>query len=241
MQAGAILLAFVLVIIPWTTRNYLVTGHFVPVATGGGYVLWLGNRQASQGLESHELADLDTLRGYLDAQIEVLSGVYGGEENVPYVHTLDSETEGLPVIEGQKAWLPVNIGYDDDKAFREAALKEMSANPLAATVLLVKKFGRFWFNVYSVDKQWMQIFVYAVQGALLLFALIGVFLSLSQFSRIAILLLVIAYFSGIHTLTFSTLRYSVPLLPLLFLFVSLALYRWGERLDLFPANWRASK
>lgn len=39
----ALLAGFMLVVAPWTVRNYRVTGHIVPVATGGGFNFWLGN------------------------------------------------------------------------------------------------------------------------------------------------------------------------------------------------------
>jgi hypothetical protein len=42
-RAGAFLLAGAGVIVPWTARNYAVTGALVPVATRGSFNLWLGN------------------------------------------------------------------------------------------------------------------------------------------------------------------------------------------------------
>ena len=38
-------LSFVLVILPWTVRNYLVLDDFIPVATSGGIVVLMGSSE----------------------------------------------------------------------------------------------------------------------------------------------------------------------------------------------------
>jgi 4-amino-4-deoxy-L-arabinose transferase-like glycosyltransferase len=44
IRAGTIvLLATVVTIVPWTWRNYQVTGEFIPVSSEGGLTLWSGN------------------------------------------------------------------------------------------------------------------------------------------------------------------------------------------------------
>lgn len=42
-RAAAVLLGFVLVVAPWTARNYMVYHHLVLVDTNGGVTFWLGN------------------------------------------------------------------------------------------------------------------------------------------------------------------------------------------------------
>jgi len=42
-RAAIFVLAVAAVVLPWTLRNYAVTGAFVPVATRGSFNLWLGN------------------------------------------------------------------------------------------------------------------------------------------------------------------------------------------------------
>jgi len=41
----ALCLSFVLVILPWTVRNYVVLDDFIPVATGGGIVVLMGSSE----------------------------------------------------------------------------------------------------------------------------------------------------------------------------------------------------
>jgi hypothetical protein len=45
-------LVFVLGIAPWTVRNYLVLGKFIPIRSNMGLVLWLGNHPGSQGFDA---------------------------------------------------------------------------------------------------------------------------------------------------------------------------------------------
>jgi 4-amino-4-deoxy-L-arabinose transferase-like glycosyltransferase len=48
-RAALIAAAMVLVVAPWTVRNYLVLGEFIPVATTGGGVLWVANNSDATG------------------------------------------------------------------------------------------------------------------------------------------------------------------------------------------------
>lgn len=41
----ALCLSFVLVVLPWTVRNYVVMDEFIPVATGGGIVVLMGSSE----------------------------------------------------------------------------------------------------------------------------------------------------------------------------------------------------
>ncbi len=47
-RAAAFLLVAFLVVVPWTVRNYVVYGAFVPVSTAGGLNLWQGNARLSR-------------------------------------------------------------------------------------------------------------------------------------------------------------------------------------------------
>ncbi len=47
-RGGAFLLAASLVIVPWTTRNWVVYGAFVPVSTSGALNLWQGNARLTR-------------------------------------------------------------------------------------------------------------------------------------------------------------------------------------------------
>src|SRR5262249_40813610 len=42
---AAFCLSFVLVVLPWTVRNYVILDDFIPVATGGGIVVLMGSSE----------------------------------------------------------------------------------------------------------------------------------------------------------------------------------------------------
>ncbi|GAB6876275.1 ArnT family glycosyltransferase [Thermaerobacter litoralis] len=46
---AAVTLGTVLVVAPWTIRNYVALGAFIPVSTNGGVNLWQGNNPAANG------------------------------------------------------------------------------------------------------------------------------------------------------------------------------------------------
>jgi hypothetical protein len=49
LQAATLLLAALAVVAPWTARNYVRYGAFVPVSTMGGRALWEGNTESTRG------------------------------------------------------------------------------------------------------------------------------------------------------------------------------------------------
>jgi len=56
------LLGTFLLILPWSCRNFTVTGHFLLLGTGGGYNLWLGNHLATEGRDNDELNPEEEIR-----------------------------------------------------------------------------------------------------------------------------------------------------------------------------------
>ncbi len=48
-QVGIAILGLVLALLPWTMRNYVTLGRFIPVRDNLGLELWLGNRPGMQG------------------------------------------------------------------------------------------------------------------------------------------------------------------------------------------------
>lgn len=55
--AGLLLLGTVLVVLPWTARNYRVFHRVIPVVTGQGILYWLGDYEFT-GREGYDLANL---------------------------------------------------------------------------------------------------------------------------------------------------------------------------------------
>lgn len=192
---------FAAVIAPWTWRNHQVTGALLPIATGGGYGLWVGNRWDSLGREDDQLEGAQ-LAAYERDRAAIIAEVSAATGQPPY-------GSGLSIAE--------------DRAFGRRAIEMMSGNPLQTAELFVRKFGYFWFDVYLIGNRGAQAGVIAVQGVLLAFSAWGAVVALRRRIRIATPLLVIGYFMLLHAAVVSTVRYSIPLVPLLAILAAFAL------------------
>ncbi|NNL99309.1 MAG: hypothetical protein HKO62_01075, partial [Gammaproteobacteria bacterium] len=192
-----------LVIAPWTVRNWVVSGYFVPVATGAGFSLWVGNNLITGGVEEVEG---DALLA-LDQRMRTIAAAADGQDPA----LLDWEpSTGV----GHSA----NITPDVDRAFAREALREMKAHPAETLVIVSRKVVRLWFSIGRLKNQWAQGYVALVQGALLTLAGWGIVIAWRRGLQLWPLLVPIGYVTAVHALTFSTLRYSIPLMPLVIMF-----------------------
>jgi 4-amino-4-deoxy-L-arabinose transferase-like glycosyltransferase len=204
------LLSFALTTSPWTWRNYQVTGEFLPVATGGGYSLWVGNRWESLGREDDQLEGKMQV-DYLRERGAIIARVARSTGHPPY-------GSGLSVAE--------------DREFGREALASMRAHPGHTLQLFARKFTYLWFDVYQIDSRIAQRQVIVFQAALLGLAAWGLLLAARRRVPLCLFLLPIGYFIGLHTLVVATVRYSVPLVPLLAILVAVAVEpgaRWLRR------------
>jgi len=173
----------VVVIIPWTVRNYFRFHTFLPVATGGGLTLW--------------------------------AGTY-----VPW----DGKYQGVTT----------------------EPLKSMAMNPIKYFIMSIKKFPRFWItshsSVFGIDKpnswylrerQYFPLFVkfclLLLHTVTLILGIIGVFLIRKQWKSYIIPLLLICFFTG-HIFLVTIPRYHVPVLPYVFIFVSVCLIKINKKI-----------
>lgn len=64
---GLVSLVMVLVVLPWTVRNYRVTGAIVPVSANSGLNLWQGNHPRADGA-AFPLSEVDPLQDYSEVE-----------------------------------------------------------------------------------------------------------------------------------------------------------------------------
>jgi 4-amino-4-deoxy-L-arabinose transferase-like glycosyltransferase len=109
-----------LVLSPWTARNYLLFGSFIPVRTGGGLNLWHGQSEHATG-------------------IAVEYAVPGLEDPL-----------WPPELENQLTDLPLADDYEirRDQVFMAAALEFMSTNFHQVLSLAVRKMSFFWSYIW---------------------------------------------------------------------------------------------
>lgn len=212
IQVVALMSSFVMVVMPWTLRNYTVTGTFIPVATGVGYSFWSGNQTISDGRDEREM-DEETLHRMVEHRRAILAAYLGRDiEQV-------AAALGMPRTHHDV----VNITPEEDRALLQAGLNQMLSHPGSTLVLWGKKFYRFWFDIFWPQNRWAQGYVIAMQGVFLGLACLGWRRALKEKLSVWPVLLPVAYFTAIYVVTSATLRYSVPLAPLLMLFAAIGL------------------
>ncbi len=206
----ALTLACLLVLAPWTLRNYRVTGNVVAVATGGGYALWLGNQMVSEGQEDWEVDDV-TRAHLFDLRNAVFATAEVSDHRV--VSVSNSETTRSFIQ-------PVNITVEEDRAFLHAAWREIASHPFDSAMLAVRKFFRFWFSIFLPENRWAQFYIVIFQTLFLAFAVFGMMEGKQRGGILFLLLPPVIFLTVIHAVTFATIRYSLPALAILTIFMS---------------------
>lgn len=104
------------------------------------------------------------------------------------------------------------------QAYKEAALRYIESNPAAFIRAAAKKFVRFWNIVPNAAefRGGLYVFVSAASfGPVLLLALIAAVRRRRQWRLLAPLYLIFAYFTLVHVIIIASLRYRLPIEPLL--------------------------
>ena len=193
----------VLVISPWTVRNYLVLDAFVPVSTNGGWSLYVGNNPKATGGYLPLEGDF---QGYDEVTVNKRAFVLGRK------WILDNPTSFMALsVKKQMLFL----GDDSDGVFwtlkrglriddiRYAALKGLS--------------NLFWIGIFIMS----------------LFSLIFKWKSrLSNSPEVSVLIFSVLYFFIIHSVFESGSRHHTAVIGFLSILAALAVYRSAPgRLD----------
>ncbi|MCZ7568467.1 MAG: glycosyltransferase family 39 protein [Ardenticatenaceae bacterium] len=209
LLAGA---ATVLVLLPWTVRNYRIHGELFLVSTNGGITFWNGNNSFSTG-SGQEV--------YTEAAYRYLGQT--PPPNAPPIMRMRL----YPLPPEVQAHLSELSEVELDRRLFRASLDFARENPRAWFALLKQKaIGFVWFrpNIGSAyDKTtWTEVYRW-VYGALLLLAIPGMMVALKRwrlfFPLYSVLLLQIA----VHVLSNIQTRYRWEVESLLFIFAAVAL------------------
>ena len=205
--AGCLLIGYGLVVGPWAVRNTRLQGVFTMVDTMGGITLLMGNYEHTP---LNRAWDPVTLQG--DQSI---------------FQDLRAEHSDVSTwTEGRK-----------EKWALRKALTYIREHPGLTFQRGVIKLANFWGLERTVIAGWQQglyhpprwfVFVGTLiiplfYVAVIVFACCGIFLSPPVEHRMhLLLLLVVGFITGIHTLAFGHERYHLPLIPLLLLYAASA-------------------
>ncbi len=160
--AIALTIACLIVLAPWTLRNYRLTGEVVAVATGGGYALWLGNQMVSEGREDWEVDEM-TRAHLFERRSAVIAGAEAFDRHV--------SVSNRPTI--RSAIQPVSITVEEDHAFFLAAWLEIASHPFDSALLTIRKVFRFWFRIFLPENRWAQPYIVLFQTLFLALAVLG--------------------------------------------------------------------
>jgi ABC-type multidrug transport system fused ATPase/permease subunit len=112
-----------------------------------------------------------------------------------------------------------------DRAFYRAAWEHISANPVKAMELVLRKVGRFWFFSQAYRAPIASI---ALQALYLGLALIGLWRLRPWDNSHAVMLAMIGYVWALYALSIAHLRYSLTMMPFVCVFAAAA-FKAGDR------------
>lgn len=122
-----------------------------------------------------------------------------------------------------------------DRAYRDAAVKYITEDPVRFVKLAALKFTRFWrLWPFAEDYRTSLYVVGSIVSfvpVLILAIVYLVFFSSGHLVRIFPLLLFIGYLTAVHTIMVGSIRYRLPLEPFLIVFAAAAFTRLVGRID----------
>jgi 4-amino-4-deoxy-L-arabinose transferase-like glycosyltransferase len=193
LRFSAFAACFALLIAPWTIRNYLVRGEFIPVAVNGGMPALAGADEGFFMIPGRE----DRLRNYY-RQIEA-RGI-----ETPDARATSSDWDRF---------------YR--RAALERYKIRFETEPWSLPGFLLKKFARLWYGTESGSNQLLILLINAFVYPFCLIG-IGSCVRRRQ-AKALILLMPVVYLVLLHWATFVMFRYMVPVMPYLLAFAAVAL------------------
>ena len=202
LRLGVMAVCVVMVVGPWVTRNYLVFGRFIGVASGSGHALMTAKLEA-EGLTGRALMDAFRerygvqFREKYHREMTFLDGALPDQDELrrrDFLVFVESEPETyakhtmlrLATFWGPRSWSD-SVGLDGDfsEYRRSGAL--------------------FPLGIKSLMLAW--------DAVVLAFAFAGAAMAVGQWRRILPIAAVVVYATAIHSLVYAGARYRVPLLP----------------------------
>ena len=131
-------------------------------------------------------------------------------EGGPMMDDLRRELDG-PAVEGMSE-------YERDRFWRQRAVEFARENPGRVLGLALKKLGRFWNvtpNLVQLQSPLHRYGLGVPYVVVMLFALVGLARSWRRGDVVLILMLPVVYYAVVHMVFVGSVRYRVPIMPLL--------------------------
>jgi hypothetical protein len=199
-------LAFALVLMPWVVRNYLVFQKFIPGSTLLGYVLYNDFRDQ---LERKHLLQNE-------------NGVWLVPQDLILENTSQADYRlGKSEAELDQLWINTSVEL-------------IKLYPKEFGLWCLNNVTRFWLNVGrdKWDHPGTTGFSFAglANAFILMMSVLTYGLSNAARQKLALTLpVLVIYFTAVHALTSSELRYSIPMIPFLLILTAVALWELSDR------------
>ena len=211
-----LLAGVILILIPWTVRNFNQFGKLIPVATGSGTTLW------------HSTLPEDSTEWHFDREPLLL-------EFRSYFHDPKSDNEQNEFLFSVKI----------NEVLMRKAIVNIKNNPLLFTRLSVKRFFRQWFasngnsfyalrgsvGSYFSGRNYgillIKLFLALLQIYIIVFGCIGMVVDFSSKRKniFSPVFLTIFYASIMNSIFMTQPRYQIPVLGILFIYTILGSQR----------------
>ncbi|MEW6095879.1 MAG: glycosyltransferase family 39 protein [bacterium] len=200
-----LLIGFWLILSPWIIRNYMVFHTFVPTSTLGGYTLYIGHY-----LNGVDTIPLSKMPPHIKEKIKNSLKIYNDKASIIIYrrfHIIPAVSE--PYI---------------DKIFYKEAVRNICSNPRKFSVLMWKKFLRFWFHLaYPSPSLPRQVMIAIIHGILISFAIVGCIFGFSSWIKRSLpIIILVGYFTLVHMIVLAFGRFNIPVIPYVMIFAS-----WG--------------
>lgn len=200
LMAIAIIVMMAMVL-PWTIRNYLVSGYVIPVHSGGVAQFIKGNWVEDHYSEAPMESDW----------LDIMSDKY----------IVDLLGEGVPASQSNIRAMGL------DQKLIPYAVDYLANQPDRFIKKVLVQIPRFWFLSETRGKS---MAFAAIQFPLIILALIGAWFSLRRNTGARVLLATILYFNLVYAAIYVEGRYSTPVMPYMILFATLGVLVLADRL-----------
>ncbi len=211
-MVGQLLLFVSLTLSPWMIRNYRHYNKIVVLGLSGG-ALWIANNPQAMKIE--------TLPEINNDKLDISFTWFDPER---YQTILK-----MPPLEA-------------DRTFRKEAKNYIFSNPGEFAHLVFKRFLHYWRLYPIVATRRNKIIAMLTSGWILPLGWLGIIISFGNYRRKTILLIsLLASFTLVHVVFLATIRYRVPIDPIVIIFCSFAVLKLWSHAKVKFASLRAHR
>ena len=205
--------SFVLVLTPWTIRNYFVFGAFIPASSYSGWPVFEGNHFLDQ-------PDYNRSREHIESSVALMKVLEPdiGSTSDPARLFLYAARHGMSE-------------YEIDQIALKEAVKAIARQPDRYLLVSGLRFMRLWFNIGYGTPSSAQTYMVLFVNVVLLILAVGAFLFFrGEWMRRSIPLAILVVFTTtVYSATQALVRYSVPVMPFIMIFAAFTITQLAHR------------